>query len=472
VQLQETVGPYQVVVVRASMGEALDEWLITNGFVIPPNIQPILDSYVAQKLDFIALKLRPGANVSAMRPVRVIEPGADPTLPLRMISAGAGAHVSITLWVISEGRYEPQNFPMATVDFSKLVYDVGKERSNYAELRAAALAPGAASDAGASDMANQDAGPDGDASASLPILADAADATGGDADAAAGAAPSNDAAPSLDGAGGESGVAMDAATPAVPGYWLTEFAGIANLGSGTMGASAPSVSGTTPALLDMYMKSCVPSTPPNPCDAGARDAGDGDSGDVEAGEAGEASDANDVDAPSEAGADAPLEAEATDSASDGAGSTDAAGGSSTDADVACTPAAPVVCDDPQVAFAGLHTGSIWITRLVADLPYAALGQDLVLQAAQPQSAVDNVHTARAWVDGDPCALGKLGTQSEVISAQSPVRSANSARTTPSCALGPRSPADAIGTVALGGVTALWLVRRKRRRQRDGCPIPR
>jgi hypothetical protein len=142
VQTQEVVGPYDVVIVHSSKGEALDAWLVANGFEVPKTLQPVIDSYVAAGFDFVALKLAPGANERAMQPVRVVEPGADPSLPLRMVAGGVGANVSLELWVIGEGRYHPQNFPDATVDFSKLTYSVADQSSNYETLVAAALASG------------------------------------------------------------------------------------------------------------------------------------------------------------------------------------------------------------------------------------------------------------------------------------------------------------------------------------------
>jgi hypothetical protein len=71
-----------------------------------------------------------------MRPVRVTTKGASPVLPLRMVSAGTGATVGISLWVISEGRYEPQNFPSYYIDTNDIVWDWTQQRSNYTDLRA------------------------------------------------------------------------------------------------------------------------------------------------------------------------------------------------------------------------------------------------------------------------------------------------------------------------------------------------
>jgi hypothetical protein len=137
---QSVVGPYETATLRSSDPNALDTWLTQNGYAIPPSIRPTIAAYVSEKFDFIALKLRPGQGVRAMRPVRVVFQGSDNSLPLRMVAAGVGAQVGITLYVIGEGRYHPQNFPDATWNEGALVWDSAQGRSNYSELTLAAMA--------------------------------------------------------------------------------------------------------------------------------------------------------------------------------------------------------------------------------------------------------------------------------------------------------------------------------------------
>ena len=142
VQTQEVVGPYDVVIIHSSQGAALNAWLVANGFEVPVALQPTIDAYVKEGFDFVALKLAPGASERAMQPVRVVEPGADPSLPLRMVAGGVGANVALELTVIGEGRYHPQNFPDVTVDDSALTYSVGMFASNYETLAMQAMATG------------------------------------------------------------------------------------------------------------------------------------------------------------------------------------------------------------------------------------------------------------------------------------------------------------------------------------------
>jgi hypothetical protein len=132
---QTVVGPYETVQLSSANPTALTDWLTMHGYNIPTDVAPIISAYVSGGFNFLALKLVPGASVTAMQPVRVTTPGAAPVLPLRMVAAGVGATVPITLFVVGEGRYQPTNFPWFTIDPTQLVWDFATESSNYATLR-------------------------------------------------------------------------------------------------------------------------------------------------------------------------------------------------------------------------------------------------------------------------------------------------------------------------------------------------
>ncbi len=132
----ENVGPYATVQLHATDSSVLATWLSDNGFQIPAAQQPIIDAYVKEGFDFLAMKLLPNQGIQAMRPVRITSTGANLSLPLRMASVGTGATVGITLWVVSQGRYEPQNFPSFRIQDAELVWDFDTSQSNYTTLRA------------------------------------------------------------------------------------------------------------------------------------------------------------------------------------------------------------------------------------------------------------------------------------------------------------------------------------------------
>lgn len=139
---EKVVGPYETVQLHSSDPNALNNWLTSHGFAVPADVAPIIAAYVNEHFDFLAMKLVPGAGVGAMRPVRVSTPGASPLLPLRMVAAGTGATVGVTLWVVADGRYETANFPWFRIDDREIVWDWAQNRSNYTTLRAQKTAAG------------------------------------------------------------------------------------------------------------------------------------------------------------------------------------------------------------------------------------------------------------------------------------------------------------------------------------------
>jgi len=134
-----TVGPYETVTLRSTNGDSLSTWLSTNNYAVDPSVEPVIQGYADEQFDFIAIKLRPGAGVDQMKPVRVVFPGSSFTLPLRMVAAGTGPTVGITLFVLGEGRWEVQQASNVTVDEQALQWDFASASSNYTALREAAL---------------------------------------------------------------------------------------------------------------------------------------------------------------------------------------------------------------------------------------------------------------------------------------------------------------------------------------------
>jgi hypothetical protein len=97
-------------------------------------------------------------------------------------------------------------------------------------------------------------------------------------------------------------------------------------------------------------------------------------------------------------------------------------------------------DDIAVAMVGMHPRDVWVTRLDADLPRGALGEDLLLAAAAAQDPIAHRFVA--------------GYDEEAVCGTSAT----------AALLGPATPPRKIpgGLVALllGGLGALYLVRRK------------
>jgi MYXO-CTERM domain-containing protein len=137
---EQVVGPYETVQLSASDPAALETWLTDHGYNLPPDVAPVVDQYVNEGFNFLALKLVPGQGIDSMKPVRITTPGATPVLPLRMVAAGTGPITPITLWVVGEGRYEPSNFAPFVIRVDDVVWNWDTSESNYAQLKQQGLA--------------------------------------------------------------------------------------------------------------------------------------------------------------------------------------------------------------------------------------------------------------------------------------------------------------------------------------------
>ncbi len=134
------MGPYETVTLQANVPNALPNWLTSHGYAIDSTVAPIIDAYTSEGFDFIAVRLQPGQGVQQMKPLRVVMQGGVPTLPLRMVAAGTGPNVGITLFVIGEGRWEAQNFPNGEIDPNSITWDFANQSSDYSTQRQALLA--------------------------------------------------------------------------------------------------------------------------------------------------------------------------------------------------------------------------------------------------------------------------------------------------------------------------------------------
>ena len=133
---EQVIGPYQVATLAATDPMALRTWLQSNGYAVPAAISPVIDHYVDLRMDFVAVRLRPNTEVTQMKPLRIITPGYNPSLPLRMIAAGVADKVGLVLTVISEARIEAMNFPNGEIRHADLVWDYDRPTNAAADFLA------------------------------------------------------------------------------------------------------------------------------------------------------------------------------------------------------------------------------------------------------------------------------------------------------------------------------------------------
>lgn len=399
---QAQVGPYETVQLQSNDGSALTEWLTANGYNIAASDGPVIAYYVSKGMDFLALKLAPGEGVQAMQPVRVTTPGAFPVLPLRMVGVGTGATTGITIWVVADGRWEPQNFPFFTITTSELTWDWATNSSNYESLRLskeAALGGGGWQIESSLELAQY-------------TITSALEA------------------------------AVQASPTAVGGY-----------------LSPPS---PAPALADAGSTNEADASEGGDSSNGGVDAGDEGGESTEGGldaspEANASVDASvdgkhDAGKSSDAGVDERAEAGEPDDADFG-GFT---GGGEL----------MLAQDDLNVLFAGLAQPNARITRLRGDITHSALSADLVIQASTDQSEVSNTYNVTNETGQPLCPVydSNCNPTGEVPRDQAVAQSSGGcATTTKASSLGSRA---SLGILAAFAGLGIWRSRRRRRASRE------
>jgi len=291
-----TVGPFSTVTLSTQTPGVLNDWLDNAGYKLDPSTQPVVDAYVKEGFDFIALKLQPGKDVKAMKPVRVVSPGASPTLPLRMVAIGTGANVAITLFLISEGRWQAKNFDNKVVPSDLLSWDFKANTSNYGAMREKLL--------------TQNGGKTWLTSYAFQ------------------------------------GALLSPLTAPFMGGFRSYGQGFANTIATAYVAQGMQTGETTTSACTDFLNSVASLNMKveNPCPMGAK-----------------------LDDPA-------------------CGT--AASGNIDARQLACGP-----LDDAAIALVGLHPSDVWLTRIEANLPRAALAEDLVVEAATNQASVDNMMQA-------------------------------------------------------------------------------
>jgi hypothetical protein len=358
---QSVVGPYDTVTVRSTNPTALYDWLVANSYDVPSATRPVIDAYVAEGFDFLALRLAPGQGVQAMKPVRVVTQGASLNLPLRMVAAGVGANVGITLYVIGEGRYEAaQKFTNGVIDDSKLVWITSQNQSNY-ETLAAQIMAGNGGHTWLTEYSQQ-VSLQGDPNTIGPYSGGSYSCPG----------PGSQGLNYYGGSGSLSNL-----------YFAQCVCGGAVCGQTLITPAGPGSDASSDALFEAGDEAQAPDSSSPGDDAAA-------------------------DAPSESASD---DAASTDAQGDDAAAPDAQAydGGLTAPDAACNPATPCAgFDDLEVASLDLDPNNIWVTRMRAQVPANVLSEgDLPLQASASQLSVPNQHFASVYDDPaySPCPKG-------------------------------------------------------------------
>lgn len=170
VYLSETLGPYETVVLGASTGAEVADWLTTHGYAIAPDAGPLLDAYLSSGHVVVALRLRNDASTSEIQPVTLRMPSTAPCLPIRLTAIATQPDLPITGFFLASARVTSSNYSMLDLTFRDPGLWTGATSYTSMVTRAADAAGGRA-------FATDYAGATPSIAITLPSVLDLADLT-------------------------------------------------------------------------------------------------------------------------------------------------------------------------------------------------------------------------------------------------------------------------------------------------------
>lgn len=122
---RQTLGPFDVSTLAATDANALGAWLKSNGYNFPPELTTVLQPYVDQKWEYVAVRLTPGAQAGSLTgmldPLWVTFASDKIIYPMRS-SALASGSLQVLLYVLADHRAETSaSFGNESVSFADWV---------------------------------------------------------------------------------------------------------------------------------------------------------------------------------------------------------------------------------------------------------------------------------------------------------------------------------------------------------------
>ncbi|MGI5454410.1 DUF2330 domain-containing protein [Streptomyces sp. CA-249302] len=109
---RQKLGPFDVAQLTATDPAALNGWLTTNGFTMPPRLTGALQPYVDRRWEYVAVRLAPETAGTALNgtldPLHLTFASGQPVYPMRL-SRLAATPQSLGLYVLSDHRMEPRS---------------------------------------------------------------------------------------------------------------------------------------------------------------------------------------------------------------------------------------------------------------------------------------------------------------------------------------------------------------------------
>jgi MYXO-CTERM domain-containing protein len=134
---EEQVGPFETVTLAAKDATKLIEWLDGHGFFQPDGSVEIMDHYIDQGLNFVAMKLGQDEGTGDIQPIVLEMDSDEPCVPLVLTRIAAQPDMPVKVWVFGAARAVPTNWYNVVVNEKKI--DWLNYGANYGEVATQAV---------------------------------------------------------------------------------------------------------------------------------------------------------------------------------------------------------------------------------------------------------------------------------------------------------------------------------------------
>ncbi|MCH8052808.1 MAG: DUF2330 domain-containing protein [Planctomycetes bacterium] len=115
---ESVVGPFDVQVVSSEDPAAMAQWLEDNDYDLSDRGQELIEPYVEEGMNFVALKLRQDQGVGDIRPLIMKYQSDKPMIPIRLTAVAAEDDMGVLVWLLGEARAVPLNYLHVTVNYT------------------------------------------------------------------------------------------------------------------------------------------------------------------------------------------------------------------------------------------------------------------------------------------------------------------------------------------------------------------
>jgi hypothetical protein len=130
---QAVVGPYQVEIIAAEQGDNLSNWLLLNGYAIPPGADDAMQHYIEGGASFLGIKLAPDLPSGPIDALTFRYEADVPMIPLRLTAIATAPSMEIVAYIMGEQRWRPLNWEDVEFDYDTVSW-TGVDTTDYPEI--------------------------------------------------------------------------------------------------------------------------------------------------------------------------------------------------------------------------------------------------------------------------------------------------------------------------------------------------